>query len=138
MNSSTLSYDEGNLAAPDIPLREPLEFEYRVNRKLAKKIYAQEKLQRVLSNKERVQNDTLSRVHSLAREYSEKERKFLEDRREMDELNLDKAIKVREKREHIAVKRQQMMAERDHELKSKERKMREENERRKAMQEKRE
>lgn len=32
---------------PDIPLREPLEFEYRLNRKLAKKIYNDEKLNRV-------------------------------------------------------------------------------------------
>ena len=31
-------------ATPDIPLREPLEFEYRVNRKIAKKIYHDEKL----------------------------------------------------------------------------------------------
>jgi hypothetical protein len=47
MHSSTIS------GAPSIPLREPLEFEYRLNRKLAKKIYHQEKQERVLSNKEK-------------------------------------------------------------------------------------
>ena len=28
---------------PDVPLRVPLEFEYRLNRKMAKKIYQEEK-----------------------------------------------------------------------------------------------
>jgi hypothetical protein len=45
-NTSTITTN------PDIPLREPLEFEYRVNRKLAKQIYAEEKMNRVHSNKE--------------------------------------------------------------------------------------
>ena len=38
MNLSTMSG-----YTPDIPLREPLEFEYRLNRKMAKKIYQREK-----------------------------------------------------------------------------------------------
>ena len=36
----------------DIPLREPLDPEYRLNRKLAKQIYNKEKVDRVLQHKE--------------------------------------------------------------------------------------
>jgi len=39
-------------AEPDIPLREPLDFEYRLNRKLARELYKKERIQRVLQNKE--------------------------------------------------------------------------------------
>ena len=45
-------------AAPDIPLREPLEFEYRLNRKLAKKIYSEEKFSRVYLNKDRYETES--------------------------------------------------------------------------------
>jgi len=36
----------------DIPLREPLDPEYRLNRKLAKQIYNKEKQDKVLKNKD--------------------------------------------------------------------------------------
>ena len=38
----------------DIPLREPLDPEYRLNRKLAKQIYNKERNERVLDRKEQL------------------------------------------------------------------------------------
>lgn len=71
---------------PSIPLREPLEFEYRVNRKLARKIYAQEKQERVLSNKGQHQLENMQRMQTLVNEYSEKEKKFLKELRTKEEI----------------------------------------------------
>jgi len=53
---------------PDIPLREPLEFEYRVNRKMAKKIYLEEKQQRVLSNKERCESEKSQQLQQMLKD----------------------------------------------------------------------
>lgn len=39
----------------DIPLRDPLDPEYRLNRKLAKQIYNKEKVERVLQHKEELE-----------------------------------------------------------------------------------
>lgn len=80
MNLSTMSG-----YTPDIPLREPLEFEYRLNRKMAKKIYQREKEERVLMNKERNSMEKAMKMQTLINEYSEKEKKFLKDRLEAEE-----------------------------------------------------
>lgn len=44
-------------AEPDVPLREPLEFDYRLNKKLARQIYNSERLDRIKQNKEKVKED---------------------------------------------------------------------------------
>ena len=63
-----------------------MEFEYRVNRKLARKIYAQEKQERVLSNKGQHQLENMQRMQTLVHEYSEKEKKFLKELRTKEEI----------------------------------------------------
>jgi hypothetical protein len=67
-------------ATPDIPLREPLDFDYRVNRKLAKRIYMKEKLSRVQSNKGRNKTLYSERLNTLIKESSTREKKVIQER----------------------------------------------------------
>ncbi|TNV71250.1 hypothetical protein FGO68_gene7277 [Halteria grandinella] len=129
LNTSSLT-----TITPDIPLREPLEFEYRLNRKLAKQIYQQEKQERVLSNKQREELEKIQKQQSLIKEYTEKEKKFMKDKREIEEAIQHKHHKIREKREMTQHKRQQMMQEREFQLRAKEQKIKAETEKFKTIQ----
>ena len=42
---------------PDVPLREPLDFDYRLNRKMAKQLYNTEKYSKIKENKEKLKQD---------------------------------------------------------------------------------
>lgn len=59
-HKSTYSGSDSRL---DIPLREPLDPEYRLNRKLAKQIYNKEKEDKVLRHKEELQQVAKDILH---------------------------------------------------------------------------
>ena len=52
---------------PDIPLREPLDYDYKVQRKLAKNLYNKEKWSKVLENKVKLQEDEAKRLADKAK-----------------------------------------------------------------------
>ena len=76
-----------------------MEFEYRVNRKLAKQIYAEEKMNRVNSNKEQNKMYSQSRLQSLVLEYNDKERKFFKEKMHIEQVQQNKVEQMRKHRE---------------------------------------
>lgn len=59
---------------PDIPLREPLDFDFRLNRKMAKKLYEKEKRNKVLQNKEKNKQDYEQSLIQLVKTYEKKDK----------------------------------------------------------------
>ncbi len=81
MGARSTAYTSIMTSTPDIPLREPLEFEYRLNRKMAKKIYLEEKLERVAANKSRCESEKSQKLKQMLSEYNQRELLFFKDRR---------------------------------------------------------
>ena len=108
---------------PDIPLREPLEFEYRLNRKLAKKLYHEENLQRVNKNKERCQSDKARRLQEMLSGYQQREVRYVQDRRQMEEWVRKRNEERQGQREVIAQKCQRIVTDRERELRERERRL---------------
>lgn len=65
--SNTYQY-VGSDSRVDIPLREPLETEYRLNRKLAKQIYNKERVQMVLEKKDELSRELQQNIEKYNRE----------------------------------------------------------------------
>jgi hypothetical protein len=83
----------------DIPLREPLDPEYRLNRKLAKQIYNKERLERVQQHKEEL-NLTAQQKLDLKMKQDKKAEKKKEDLAKMKQKMLEeKYMAEAEKRE---------------------------------------
>ena len=120
---------------PDIPLREPLEFEYRVNRKIAKKIYHEEKQQRVQSNKERCESEKARQLQQMLKDYQDRELTFIKDRRHHELMIQTMVEKKKEQRQSIAEKCQKIQHDRERVLREKERAIYEEIERQKKLDE---
>eukprot|EP00347_Sterkiella_histriomuscorum_P000166 403376923 len=111
---------------PDIPLREPLDFEFRLNRKMAKKIYEQEKMQKVLDNKSKAKEDYQTSLKNLVQSYEQREKQFVKEKRGMQEFQQHKLQQVKQRREQILEKKQRMMQLKEQELRHKEEKLQEE------------
>lgn len=115
-------------AEPEIPLREPLEFEYRLNRKLARELYNKERMERVLQNKELTSLERQQHLDALVQNYNEKERRFLKERRERQAALEAKLQKIKEKRELTAHRNFQRVRDRESELRAKEQRLRQQEE----------
>lgn len=75
---------EQSAGRSDIPLREPLDAEFKANRKLAKQLYNQERLDRVKANKEAQHNLKDQHVESLLQRSAKKEKELQDERRDFE------------------------------------------------------
>ncbi|CDW78402.1 UNKNOWN [Stylonychia lemnae] len=105
---------------PDIPLREPLDFEFRLNRKMAKKIYEEEKKNKVLENKEKVKLDQVQQLKNLVQTYEKKEKKYVKEKKEGQQVLQHRIMQVKQRREQILDKKQRIMMMKEQELRQKE------------------
>ena len=72
---------QGSDSQVEIPLREPLDPEYRLNRKLAKQIYNKERIDRVHNNKEKAELDKQEVLAAIAKKNKKVEKKKEEEKR---------------------------------------------------------
>ena len=75
---------------PDVPLREPLDFDHRINRKMAKQIYEQEKANKIKENKEKLKHMKEKSLNDLVSGYEKKEKKFEKEKKALEEVKLNK------------------------------------------------
>ena len=68
MNKSTTYAYVGSDSRVDIPLREPLDTEYRLNRKLAKQIYNKERKQMVDNRKTELMLEQENRIEKYQKD----------------------------------------------------------------------
>lgn len=77
---------------PDIPLREPLDFDMRLNRKMAKKIYLEEKLSKVQLNKQQREQQQLEALKGMVHQYAKKEQSFMNEKRDIADMQMHRML----------------------------------------------
>eukprot|EP00347_Sterkiella_histriomuscorum_P010768 403374992 len=110
---------------PEIPLREPLDNEFKANRKLARQLYNQERVERVKQNKE-LQQQLLHEEQEKLQKRERTKDKQLEDERKMFEKEQKMLRDQHEKkRQQVLEMKQKMLKEKEKELKLREKQVQE-------------
>lgn len=98
----------GSDSRVDIPLREPLETEYRLNRKLAKQIYNKERVQMVLDKKDELSREMQQNIEKYNREQKKIQKKYEETIKRTMDTQANKRKEYFSKHEDVVFRAKQL------------------------------
>lgn len=107
----------GSDSRVDIPLREPLETEYRLNRKLAKQIYNKERVQMVRDKKEELNQERLKNIENFNKEQKKIEKKYEDTIKRTMDTQANKRKEYASKHEDIVLRAKQLKKDQEREQK---------------------
>lgn len=112
-------------AGPDIPMRDPLDIEFKLNHKLAKQLYEQEMQQKVKENLEKKQREREDKIAKLEKEEAKKLKAMEEAQKTAQEQLEAQKLKKSEKLRAVIVNREHSLKVREQELKKQEKEVKE-------------
>ncbi|CDW87107.1 UNKNOWN [Stylonychia lemnae] len=108
---------------PEIPLREPIDQDFKNNRKMAKQLYNQERVEKVKQNKEFHQQMIDQQMDALLKREKKKEKQLEDERKQLEK---DQKI-IREqnerKRQQVLEMKKKLLKDKEKELKDQEKKV---------------
>ena len=93
------------MSEPDVPLRVPLDFEYRKNKKIARRIFEEEKQKLVHLNKLKAEESYNTKQEKIQKHLFEKQKKFDEEQKTKEEYLKQRSMFLQQKREAIIAKK---------------------------------
>ena len=104
---------------PDIPLREPLDYDYKVQRKLAKNLYNKEKWNKVIENKSKLQEDEAKRLSDKAKAEAKRKQTIDNEQKEVEQFKKKKLSESENWRKQVYESHENQLKTREKEMRLK-------------------